>query len=131
MTMPMANFVTNTRQFSLFEKLDDFKDLVAKPDQAANPFALLNDGGAEDLTMTLPKIPDPIEVRVKGGQRKDTGDKWGGLQDIATVEPERIYRIEIITTVGSVRKRLSAVYDIKYARSQSAGEGAWLYYRED
>jgi type II secretory pathway component PulK len=131
MTMPMANFVIDTRQFSLFEKLDDFKELVGKPDQAANPFALLNDGGAEDLTMTLPKIPDPIEVRVKGGERKDTGDKWGGLQDVATVEPERIYRIEIITTVGSVRKRLSAVYDIKYARSQSAGEGAWLYYRED
>jgi type II secretory pathway component PulK len=132
MTMPMANFVVDTREFSLFEKLDDFKELVGKPDQAVNPFALLGDGTAdEDTAVTLPKIPDPIEVRVKGGERKDTGDKWGGLQDVATVEPERIYRIEIITTVGSVRKRLTAIYDIKYARSQSAGEGAWLYYRED
>jgi type II secretory pathway component PulK len=132
MTMAMANFVVESRQFSLFEKLDDFKQLVGKPDQAANPFALLGDGTEDaDTSVTLPKIPDPIEVRVKGGQRKDTGDKWGGLQDVASVEPERIYRVEIITTVGSVRKRLTGVYDIKYARSQSAGEGAWLYYRED
>ena len=53
------------------------------------------------------------------------------MQDVATVAPERIYRIEIITTVGSVNKRLTAVYDIQYARSQSQGKGAWLYYRED
>lgn len=132
MTMPMAAFVIDTRAFSLFEKLDDFKDLIGKPDEAANPFALLGDGTEDpDSAVTLKKIPDPIAVRVKGGERKDTGDKWGGLQDIASVEPERIYRIEIITTVGSVRKRLNAVYDIKYARSQTAGEGAWLYYRED
>lgn len=129
MTMPMANFVIDTRQFSLFEKLDDFKELVMKPDQAVNPMMFLNSD--PDATATLPKIPTPIEVRVKGGSRKDTGDKWGGLQDVATVEPERIYRLEIITTVGSVRKRLTAIYDIKYARSQSQGEGAWLYYRED
>ncbi len=121
MTMPMANFV--------IEKLDDFKELVMKPDQAVNPMMFLNSD--PDATATLPKIPTPIEVRVKGGSRKDTGDKWGGLQDVATVEPERIYRLEIITTVGSVRKRLTAIYDIKYARSQSQGEGAWLYYRED
>jgi type II secretory pathway component PulK len=129
MTMPMANFVIDTRQFSLFEKLDDFKELVMKPDQAVNPMMFLNSD--PEATATLPKIPTPIEVRVKGGSRKDTGDKWGGLQDVATVEPERIYRLEIITTVGSVRKRLTAIYDIKYARSQSQGEGAWLYYRED
>ncbi len=132
MTMTMANFVADSRAFSLFERLDDFKELVGKPDQIANPFALLGDGNEDpDAATTLKKIPDPIKVRVKGGERKDTGDKWGGLQDIASVEPERIYRIEIITTVGSVRKRLSAVYDIQYSRSQTAGEGAWLYYRED
>ncbi|MFV8749825.1 general secretion pathway protein GspK [Nannocystaceae bacterium ST9] len=132
MTMPMANFVVDAREFSLFEKVDDFKELVGKPDQAANPFAMLGDGTEDpDSAVTLKKIPDPIKVRVKGGERKDTGDKWGGLSDIAVVEPERVYRIEIITTVGSVHKRLTAIYDIKYARSQMAGEGAWLYYRED
>lgn len=127
MTMPMANFVVDSREFSLFEKLDDFKELLAKPDQAVNPLAFLNED--PDAVSTLPKIPDPIAVRVKGGSSKD--GKWGGLRDVATVDPERIYRIEIITTVGSVRKRLTAVYDIKFARSQTAGEGAWLYYRED
>lgn len=130
MTMRSANFVVDSRQFSLFDKLDDFKALVGKPDQAANPFAMFGDSSSEELSSALPKIPDPIEVRVGGGTNKQ-GDKWGGLKDIASVEPERIYRLEIITTVGSVRKRLTAIYDIKYARSQAAGEGAWLYFRED
>jgi len=129
MPLPLANFVVDSRAFSLFEKLDDFKTLVGKPDQAANPFAMFGDASDDELNSSLPKIPAGMEVRVKGGSRN--GDKWGGLADVASVEPERIYRLEIITTVGSVRKRLTAIYDIKYARSQSAGEGAWLYYRED
>ncbi|KIG18543.1 General secretion pathway protein K [Enhygromyxa salina] len=131
MTMPLANFVVESREFSLFGKLEDFKDLVAKPDQFVNPMSLL--GGSsddDDYGANLPTVPDGMEVRVKGGSNKD-GASWGGLQDVASVEPERIYRLEIITTVGSVRKRLTAVYDIQYARSQSAGKGAWLYYRED
>jgi hypothetical protein len=113
---------------NLFEKLEDFKELVGKPDQFMNPLAML---GAQDEEQraNLPKIPDGMEVRINGGSRD--GTTWGGLKDVATVEPERIYRVEIITTVGSVHKRLTAVYDITYARSQSAGNGAWLYYRED
>lgn len=128
MTMPLANFVVQAREMNLFEKLEDFKELVAKPDQFINPLALLA-GQDEEQTANLPKIPNGMEVRIKGGNAN--GATWGGLQDVATVEPERIYRVEIITTVGSVHKRLTAVYDITYARSQSAGNGAWLYYRED
>jgi type II secretory pathway component PulK len=130
MTMPLANFVVQSREFNLFEKLEDFKELVAKPDQFINPLTLLGDqdSSQDDLT-ALPKVPQGMEVRVNGGSRD--GATWGGLKDIATVEPERIYRLEIITTVGSVNKRLTAVYDIQYARSQGAGKGAWLYYRED
>jgi type II secretory pathway component PulK len=130
MTMPLANFVVQSREFNLFEKLEDFKELVAKPDQFINPLLLMGDpNSTADDTSNLPKVPQGIEVRVNGGNRD--GATWGGLKDVATVEPERIYRIEIITTVGSVHKRLTAVYDIQYARSQSAGKGAWLYYRED
>jgi type II secretory pathway component PulK len=128
MTMPLANFVIEAREMNLFEKLEDFKELVGKPDQFMNPLALLA-GQDDELSANLPKIPDGIEVRVKGGNAN--GATWGGLRDVATVEPERIYRVEIITTVGSVRKRVTAVYDITYARSQTAGNGAWLYYRED
>lgn len=128
MTMPLANFVVEAREMNLFEKLEDFKELVAKPDQFVNPLALLA-GQDEEQTANLPKIPDGMEIRIKGGSAN--GATWGGIKDVATVEPERIYRVEIITTVGSVRKRLTAVYDITYARSQSAGNGAWLYYRED
>ncbi|MFO7564663.1 MAG: type II secretion system protein GspK [Enhygromyxa sp.] len=127
MTMPLANFVVQSREFNLFQKLEDFKSMVAKPDQYLNPLLLLGDGG--DNTSNLPKVPVGMEVRVNGGSRN--GATWGGLRDISTVEPERIYRIEVITNVGSVRKRLTAIYDIQYARSQSAGKGAWLYYRED
>lgn len=130
MTMPLANFVVESREFNLFQKLEDFKDLVAKPDQFVNPLTMLGDqDSTADDTANLPKVPQGMEVRVNGGNRN--GATWGGLKDVATVEPERIYRIEVITTVGSVRKRLTAVYDIQYARSQSAGKGAWLYYRED
>jgi type II secretory pathway component PulK len=131
MTMPLANFVVESREFSLFDKLEDFKELVAKPDQFVNPMTLMGDDSSEDdYDANLPTVPDGMEVRVKGGSNNE-GASWGGLRDVASVEPERIYRLEVITTVGSVRKRLSAVYDIQYARSQSAGKGAWLYYRED
>ena len=47
------------------------------------------------------------------------------------IQMAKLAGARVITTVGSVRKRVTAIYDIKYARSQSAGEGAWLYYRED
>ena len=128
MTMPLANFVIDSREMNLFEKLEDFKELVGKPDQFVNPLALLA-GQDEEQAANLPKIPDGMTVREKAGSHD--GASWGGLRDVATVEPERIYRVEIITTVGSVHKRLTAVYDITYARSQSSGNGAWLYYRED
>ncbi len=131
MTMPLANFVVESRQFNLFKKLDEVKDLVAKPDQFVNPMTFLGDEGDDDLVNNLPKVPDGMAVRVKSGENRTEGTSWGGLKDIATVAPERIYRIEVITTVGSVRKRLTAVYDIQYARSQTQGQGAWLYYRED
>jgi hypothetical protein len=130
MTMPLANFVVESREFNLFQKLEDFKELVAKPDQFMNPLTMLGDqDSSQDDLANLPKVPQGMEVRVNGGSRN--GATWGGLKDVSTVEPERIYRIEIITTVGSVHKRLTAVYDIQYARSQSQGKGAWLYYRED
>lgn len=128
MTMPLANFVVNSREFRLFQKLEDFKEMVAKPDQFLNPLMMLGMSNSDNAT-NLPRVPDGMEVRVRGGSRD--GSTWGGLRDVASVEPERIYRIEIITTVGSVRKRLTAIYDIQFARSQSAGKGAWLYYRED
>jgi type II secretory pathway component PulK len=128
MTMPLANFVVQSREFNLFSKLEDFKELVAKPDQFVNPLLMMGRDDDEHGS-NLPRIPDGMEVRINGGSRD--GATWGGLKDVATVEPERIYRIEIITVVGSVRKRVSAVYDIQFARSQSAGKGTWLYYRED
>jgi hypothetical protein len=129
MTMPLANFVDETRDFNtLFGKLKEVKDLVAKPDEFVNPLTLLGGGGAQDTN--LPRVPDGMEVRVKGG-KNDKGDVWGGLKEVATVRPERVYRVEIISEVGSVRKRTSGIYDMQYARSQSQGKGAWLYFRED
>lgn len=129
-TMPLANFVIESRQFNLFKKLEDFKKLVAKPDQFMNPMmTMLGEEPDDELATNMPRVPDGLEVRVKGGKRD--GKTWGGLRDVATVAPERIYRLEVITSVGSVRKRLTAVYDLQYSRSQSAGKGAWLYYRED
>lgn len=127
-TMPLANYVVDMREYNLFEKLEDFKDLVAKPDQFVNPLlALGQPGGA---SQQLPRIPEGIEVRAEAGTNEE-GDSWNGLKDVATVAPERIYRIEVTTNVGAVNKRYQAVYDMQYARAQSQGKGAWLYVRED
>jgi type II secretory pathway component PulK len=127
-TMPLANYVVDMREYNLFEKLEDFKDLVAKPDQFVNPMLMMGqDAGA---AQQLPRIPEGIEVRAESGTNEE-GDTWNGLKDVATVSPERIYRIEVITTVGAVTKRFQAVYDMQYARAQSQGKGAWLYVRED
>lgn len=126
-TMPLANYVVDMREYNLFEKLDDFKDLVAKPDEFANPMMMF--GTDPQATTQLPRIPEGIEVRVK--PPKTEGDDYGSLSEVAVVTPERIYRVEIITTVGAVNKRMIAVYDMQYARAQSQGKGAWMHLRED
>ena len=95
-----------------------------------SPLALLQGEDASPSSAMNVRIPEGMEVRVSPGTRKD-GTRWGGLEEVATVAPERIYRVEIVTQVGAVRKRLTAVYDMQFPRSQSAGKGAWLYYRED
>ncbi len=131
MTLPLANFIVESREFNtLFKKLDDFKKLVEKPDQFMSPLALMGDGDTRDPN--LPRVPDGMVVRVNSGCKGT--NCWGGLKDLATVTPERVYRVEITTEVGTVttvRKRVEAVYDLQFGRSQRAGKGAWLYYRED
>ena len=127
-TMPLANYIIESREFSLFKDLGAFKDLVAQPDQFMSPLSML--GGDAEQDQNLPRIPEGMEVRENGGQRED-GTRFGGLKDVSTVAPEHIYRIEVTTEVGAVKKRLVAVYDMKYQRSQSQGQGAWLYLREE
>ncbi len=127
MTLPLANFVVEARQFNLFEKLTDLKSIVGKPDQYMMPAFLTGGDDAEQQTNSF--IPDGVEVRVNEGCRNDSC--WGGLREVATVEPERYYRIEIITDVGAARTRVDAVYDMQYGRSNSSGKGAWLFFREE
>jgi hypothetical protein len=84
----------------------------------------------------MPKIPEGLKLRVEaGGEGGDNKDKpedvEGSVSDLATVAPERVYRVEIISEVGAVKKRLTAVYDMQFSRAQSKGTGAWIYYRED
>jgi type II secretory pathway component PulK len=126
-TMPLANYVVDMREFNLFEKLDDFKDLVAKPDEFANPMMMF--GQDPQSSQQLPRIPEGIEVRVNPPKNEE--DNYGALKEVAVVTPERVYRVEIITTVGAVNKRMNAVYDMQYARAQSQGKGAWMHVRED
>jgi type II secretory pathway component PulK len=125
--MPLANYVVDMREYNLFEKLDDFQTLVKEPDKYVNPMLAM--GMADPAMQQLPRIPEGIELQTKVPQgEEDTG---GALTDVATVTAERIYRVEVITNVGAVNKRLQGVYDMQYARSQSQGKGAWLYLRED
>jgi len=142
--MPLARYVVEWRTFALFKGLEDFQKFVEKPDQFVSPLAMLGSlgGGSSGSTQrnpNLPRIPEGIKLETGGGKgggqpakdTKDDADKKLGLKDLANTDPERIYRVEIITEVGQVRRRLNAVYDMQYARSQSKGTGAWLFYRED
>ncbi len=132
MTIPLANFIASSREFTLFKKLEDFDKMAEKPDQYINPMMLLGTGGFGAKDTNLARIPDGIEVRVKENRTcKGTDDCWGGLREVATVEPERTYKVEVITTVGAVTRRAVAVWDVEMPRSNSLGTGAWLYYRED
>jgi type II secretory pathway component PulK len=127
-TMPLANYVVESREFSLFKDEEAFKELVAQPDQFMSPLAAMGGGDAE-TARSLPRIPEGMAVRVDGGEKD--GETWGGIKDVANVMPENIYRVEVITEVGAVKKRLVAVYDMKFKRAQSQGQGAWLYMREE
>lgn len=129
MTMPLANYVVEYREFNLFEKLEDFKTLVSQPDQAMNPLAML--GGSVEEQQNLPRIPEGIAVKVNGQDATADNEGFGGLRDVATVKPESVYTVEIVTTVGNVTKRMTSIYDMQYARAQSQGKGAWLHIRED
>ncbi|HEY8375748.1 MAG TPA: hypothetical protein VIK91_04625 [Nannocystis sp.] len=134
-TLPLARYVVDSRTFSLFSDLKAFKEFVAKPDQFMNPLAALGGGGAAAQALSranLPRIPEGIELRENSEEDKQTGVTLGGLSDIATIAPERVYRIEIIGEAGAVKKRLTAVYDLQFVRSEGPkGNGAWIYLRED
>lgn len=133
-TLPLARYVVDSRAFSLFADMKAFKDFVSKPDKFMNPLAALGGGGAAAAAgnrANLPRIPEGIDIRENSEEDKKSGEQLGGLSDIATIAPERVYRIEIIAEVGAVKKRLTAVYDLQFARSESKGTGAWIYLRED
>lgn len=134
-TLPLARYVVDFRTLSLFSDLKSFKEFVAKPDAVMNPLAMLGGSssgvGAALNRANLPRIPEGMELIENSSEDEKTGEKQGGLNDVATIAPERIYRLEIIAEVGAVKKRLTAVYDMQYARQQSKGTGAWIYYRED
>lgn len=134
-TLPLARYIVDTRTFSLFSDMKAFKEFVAKPDKFMNPLAALGGGGATGQALNranLPRIPEGMELRENSEEDKKTGDMLGGLSDIATIAPERVYRVEIIAEEGAVKKRLTAVYDMQFVRSEGPkGSGAWIYLRED
>ena len=127
-TMPLANYVIESREFSLFKDLKAFQELVKQPDQFMSPMAMM--GTDAESQQSLPRIPEGIDIQLDSGEG-DNGEPFGGVRDVATTDPESIYRVEVITEVGAVKKRLTAIYDMKYQRAQSQGQGAWLYLREE
>jgi type II secretory pathway component PulK len=131
-TLPLARYVVDQREMGLFSDLKAFEEIVEKPDKHISPLAMLGGGGSGAQAMrnaNMPKIPEGIEIRLESGEKD--GETWGGVGDMATIAPERVYRMEIIAEAGAVKKRLTAVYDLQFARAQSKGTGAWIYYRED
>ena len=131
MTLPLANFVAQNREWNLFAKLEDFDNMVSKPEEFLAP-TLFGDPDENADPSLLPKVPTGIEIFTKPWTNPETGQKSEKtLTDVATVDNERVYRVEVTTQVGAVRKRVTAVYDMEFARNQSSGKGAWLYFREE
>ncbi len=140
-TLPLARYIVDQRVLTLFADMKAFAEVAESPDKVAGPMAMLGQSGANSNAMRaagMPKIPEGIKLRVeaggeapKDGAEKKPEDVEGSVSDLATVAPERIYRIEIISEAGAVKKRLTAVYDMQFVRAQTKGTGAWIYYRED
>ena len=143
--MRLANFIVDSRQFSLFKDISEFVELVEHPDQFMSPMSMLMQQSssaqaeAESERQQLAMyVPPGVKLRLDGSKKTDgksgsksDGEGLPGLKDIATVAPEHTYRLEITTSAGAVRKRLTAIYELNFARTQKAGKGAWLYARED
>ncbi len=132
-TLPLARYIVDQRTFALFDDMKAFEELVEKPDKFVSPLAMMGGASAGNAAAlrnaNMPRIPEGIQIRLNGEEKE--GETFGGVNDIASIAPERVYRIEIIAEAGAVKKRLTAVYDMQYARAQSKGTGAWIYYRED
>lgn len=129
--MPLANFMAQYREFNLFESLEQVKTIAGDPSSYMNMSrGFFGNNDDDDDVANLPVTPDGLNVWLLE-KSPDTNHPHTGLQGVATVQPERIYTIEVLTTVGNVTKRLTAVYDMQYPRSQSSGKGVWLHVRED
>lgn len=128
-TLPLARYVVDQRDMGLFADLKAFEEVVEKPDKHIPPMAALGGANSAMRNANMPRIPEGIEIRLESGEKD--GETWGGVGDLATVAPERVYRMEIIAEAGAVKKRLTAIYDMQFARAQTKGTGAWIYYRED
>ena len=127
-TLPLARYVVDQREMGLFADLKAFEEVVEKPDKHIPPMLALGGANSAMRNANMPKIPEGIEIRLESGEKD--GESWGGVGDLASLAPERVYRMEVIAESGAVKKRLTAVYDMQFARSQSKGTGAWIYYRD-
>jgi|JI6StandDraft_1071083.scaffolds.fasta_scaffold00767_7 type II secretory pathway component PulK len=140
-TLPLARYIVDMRALALFADVKAFAEVAESPDKVMGPMAMLGSGGANANAMraaNMPKIPEGLKLRLeaggdvdKEGKEKAPEDVEGSVSDLATVAPERVYRVEVIAEAGAVKKRLTAVYDMQFSRAQSKGMGAWIYYRED
>lgn len=144
-TLPLARYIVDSRELALFADMKAFAELVESPDKFMGPLAMLGGGGANAAAMraaNMPKIPEGIKIKLEAGKEKDkegkdvpvdpnVPDVEGSVSDLATIAPERVYRVEIISEAGAVKKRVTAVYDMQFNRAQSKGTGMWIYYRED
>jgi len=128
--MPLANFLVQYREFNLFEDLIQVRDIVLDPSAYMGmSMGLLGEETSDDMS-TLTAPPDGLDVWIRDAST-EPAHQHAGLRGVSTVQPERIYTIEVVTTVGNVNKRLTAVYDMQYPRSQSSGKGVWMHIRED
>jgi general secretion pathway protein K len=129
----LSKKVVETAGFSSFDSLQAFHDYVKDPmTSAAGLLALLGGlTGTNTAPTSMVTLSDGTQVQVQGVDLDMTK-----LQQIAVIGPRRIYRVEVNTEVGRVKKRLTAIWDVNVQNQNSRNpayypRGNWVFWREE
>jgi general secretion pathway protein K len=120
----LAQFVaTATKMGMQFTELKDFAEFVGDPAGALRDLLGADPAAGGQAAGAGIVFPDGVKLDV---------DK---LQQVATVGPRRVYRVEAVGRIGRVEKRIVGVWDTaaqrQSARPQAMGRGAWVFWREE
>jgi general secretion pathway protein K len=120
----LAQEVINAKNMGMtFSTLEDWANYVKAPTGGISQLMQMLNPGATPSPATAAVPVQGVELDLQK------------LQEIASVGPRRIYRVEVTATVGRVSKRLTAIWD-QNAQNQNPRDpayqkGTWVFWREE